>query len=342
MTSFIDDPLASNNHKLDLETLNILYLSMLQIRLAEQLIARKRELGLIGGPVHLSVGQEAIPVGVSQSLTKDDAIFSAHRSHAHLLALGTNVHGLFSELLGNSSGLSRGMGGSMHLIDLANGFLGSTPIVAGTVPLAVGAAWASIMKGNSNIAVSYLGDGAMEEGVVHESLNLARIYNIPVLFVVENNLFASHMHINQRQPNSSTARFAAANMIPFKVIDGNNVLEISETASQFISEMREGGGPRFIEAITFRWFGHVDWREDIDVGVSRSADDLNNWKLKDPIKRLRNFIISNSKLDESYFNNLEEKILNQLDAQWDLAEKDTSPNTNVIKQYVYSKGFYDK
>ena len=325
------------NSKFDLEILRSLYVNMVKIRLVEQLIAIKREGGLIGGPVHLSVGQEAIPVGISQYLTKNDKVFSAHRSHAHILALNTDVRSLFAELLGKETGLSHGMGGSMHLIDLANGFLGSTPIVGGTVPLAVGAAWASLMNKKKDISVSYLGDGAIEEGVVQESLNLAKTYNIPVLFVIENNLFASHMHIQQRQPSSSTARFAAANLIPFKIVDGNNILEVSETASQFISEMRQGGGPRFIEAITFRWFGHVDWREDIDVGVSRSAEDLSNWKKKDPIARLAKFIMNNSSLTSDDLTEIETNLRNQILKDWEIAEKDKSPNPKVIKDYVYSQ-----
>lgn len=328
--------------KCDLETLRSLYVSMVKIRLVEQLIASKREGGLIGGPVHLSVGQEAIPVGISQHLTKDDKVFSAHRSHAHILALQTDVQKLFAELLGKETGLSHGMGGSMHLIDLANGFLGSTPIVGGTVPLAVGAAWASLMNNRKDISVSYLGDGAMEEGIVQESLNLAKTYNIPILFVVENNLFASHMHIQQRQPSSSTARFAAANLIPFKVVDGNNILEVSEISSQFISEMRQGAGPRFIEAVTFRWFGHVDWREDIDVGVSRSAEDLSNWKKKDPIARLARFIINNSNLTIDDLTELEVNLRNIISTQWEIAEKDKNPNPKVIKEYVYSQASYGK
>jgi pyruvate dehydrogenase E1 component alpha subunit len=250
--------------------------SMLLIRKAEQHLAGERKHGHIGGPVHLGVGQEAVAVGVSASLRKTDRIFGAHRSHAHLLALGTSLRGLFAELLGKNTGVSKGMGGSMHLWDQSQGFYGSVPIVAGTVPLAVGAALAAKMQKSSDVAVAYLGDGAMEEGVVHESLNLARIYNLPVLFVVENNLFASPMHISLRQPKDSTARFAEANDIPWRLLDGNNVTLVASTAAEFIAEMRAGKGPMFLEAVTHRWYGHVDWREDIDVGVHRSLDELTN------------------------------------------------------------------
>ena len=204
--------------------------SLKTIRFAEVLIADKRQAGLIGGPVHLGVGQEAIPVGVSNYLTSSDRVFGAHRSHSHILALGSSIHKLFAEILGKDTGFSRGMGGSMHLWDKPNGFYGSVPIVSGTVSIAVGAALAAKLQKTSDIAVAYFGDGAIEEGVVHESLNLAKILNLPILFVVENNLFASHMHISLRQPTTSVSRFAEANSIPFSIVDGNDVCSIATVA----------------------------------------------------------------------------------------------------------------
>ena len=189
--------------------------SMIIIRKTEQKLAQSRREGLIGGPVHLGAGQEAIAVGISQSLRPSDRVFGAHRSHSHLLALNPDFYKLFAEVLGKKTGFSKGMGGSMHLFDQASGFYGSVPIVAGTVSLAVGAAMAAKMQGTKDIGLAYIGDGAVEEGVVHESLNLARVHNSPVLFVVENNLFASHMHISLRQPSDMTSRFAVANDIPY-------------------------------------------------------------------------------------------------------------------------------
>ena len=170
------------------------------------------------------MGQEAVPVGISQNLFEEDKVFGAHRSHGHLLSLNPNARMLFSEILGKETGFCRGNGGSMHLWDKASGFYGSVPIVAGTVPLAVGAALASKLQKDNTISVAYLGDGAVEEGVVHESLNLAKIQTYHN-FVVENNLFASHMDI-PRQPNSFTSRFAVANEIKNFVVDGNDVITI--------------------------------------------------------------------------------------------------------------------
>ena len=186
---------------------------MMLIRHSEHKLAQMKKEGMIGGPVHLGVGQEAIAAGMTQHLNASDRVFGAHRSHAHLLAINPDCYKLFAEVLGKATGFSKGMGGSMHLFDQSSGFYGSVPIVSGTVPLAVGAGFASKLQDNETVAVCYLGDGAVEEGVVHESLNLASVFSLPVIFVVENNLFASHMHISQRQPANFTARFAEANNI---------------------------------------------------------------------------------------------------------------------------------
>jgi len=175
---------------------------LITIRKAEQKLAFGKEKGFIEGPVHLGVGQEAIAVGISENLQKTDRVFGAHRSHSHILSLNLDVYKLFAEVLGKVTGFSRGMGGSMHLYDKDSGFFGSTPIVAGTVSIAVGAALAAKMQENNDIAVAYIGDGAFEEGVVHECLNFSSLHNLPILFVIENNLFASHMNIPKRKPKN--------------------------------------------------------------------------------------------------------------------------------------------
>jgi pyruvate dehydrogenase E1 component alpha subunit len=312
--------------------------SMLRIRLAERQLAAGRRDGQIGGPVHLGVGQEAVAVGVSAHLRKSDRVFGAHRSHSHLLALGSSVGGLFAEVLGKETGHSRGMGGSMHLWDQPNGFYGSVPIVAGTVPLAVGAGLAAKLQQSGDVAIAYLGDGAMEEGVVHESLNLARIQNVPVIFVIENNLFASHMHISTRQPKDSTARFAAANAIPYRVIDGNDVLAVDRAANELVAAARAGEGPGFIEAITFRWYGHVDWREDIDVGVHRSVEELGNWRARDPIRRLREAMVEAGVWSDADDMKLEKSLQEEIDAAWAQALLDPYPLPSALLDRVYANG----
>jgi pyruvate dehydrogenase E1 component alpha subunit len=312
-----------------------MYVSMLKIRLVEQKLAKMRELGVIGGPVHLGVGQEAVAVGVSEHVRSTDRVFGAHRSHSHALALGASIEGLFAEVLGRNTGLSRGMGGSMHLWDQPHGFYGSVPIVAGTVPLAVGAALGAKMQGSGDVAISYLGDGAIEEGVVHESLNLARQLNVPVIFVVENNLFASHMHMSLRQPSDSTARFAEANAIRYAVVDGNDVGAVSDAAGELIDLARNGEGPGFIEAVTFRWYGHVDWREDIDVGVNRAPDDLENWRRRDPVERLLAALIAQGSWTAAEAQGLQAALSEEVDLAWDNAMQAPHPPKDALLDRVY-------
>ena len=309
---------------------------MHRIRKTEQQLAVGRKEGLIGGPVHLGAGQEAIAVGISRSLQKTDRVFGAHRSHSHLLALNPDFYRLFAEVLGKVTGFSKGMGGSMHLYDQPNGFYGSVPIVAGTVALAVGAAMAARLQRTNDIGVAYVGDGAVEEGVVHESLNLAKIQNAPVLFVIENNLFASHMHISLRQPSDLVSRFAAANKIPYMLVDGNDVVSVFQAARGQISDIRSGGGPRLIELVTYRWFGHVDWRDDVDVGVERSLDDIENWKARDPIARLSKAMVTEGfwSLDEE--RSLMQMIDKEISDAWHRAMQDPYPDSGATLDYVYS------
>jgi TPP-dependent pyruvate/acetoin dehydrogenase alpha subunit len=311
---------------------------MTLIRCVEQHLALMRRDHLIGGPVHLGVGQEAVAAGVATCLRATDRIFGAHRSHSHLLSMGSSVHGLFAEVLGKETGLSRGMGGSMHLWDQPRGFYGSVPIVAGTVALAVGAAMAATMQGTGDVAVAYFGDGAVEEGVVHESLNLARIQKAPVLFVVENNLFSSHMHISLRQPLASTARFAVAHDIPFELVDGNDVVAVRRASERLVSRARAGEGPGFLEAVTFRWYGHVDWREDIDVGVNRSTADLHQWRLRDPIARLSAALRGAGLWSDNEHAALAHEIGAVIDASWARAMQDPYPNSDTLLSRVYAAG----
>jgi len=309
---------------------------MLRIRFVEHRLAEGKRDSLIGGPVHLGVGQEAVAVGVSANLRKTDRVFGAHRSHSHILALTGNAHKLFAEVLGKRTGYSKGMGGSMHLWSQPDGFYGSVPIVAGTVPLAVGAGLAAKLQSSGDVAIAYLGDGAMEEGVVHESLNLARIQNIPVIFIVENNLFASHMHISIRQPLDATARFAKANEIPYHVIDGNDITEVLAASDDLISSARTGRGPGFLEAVTYRWYGHVDWREDVDVGVSRSKDLIDMWKLRDPIARLKRAMLDANLLSEDQITTLESQLKDEINAAWQKALSDPFPDQTEPMNNVYS------
>ena len=328
------DPISIKNQ--DIGILKYMLSTMLLIRKTEQQLALERKSGIIGGPVHLGAGQEAIAVGISQNLKKTDRVFGAHRSHSHLLALNPDFYRLFAEVLGKETGFSKGMGGSMHLYDQANGFYGSVPIVAGTVSLAVGAAMAAKLQKTDDIGVAYIGDGAVEEGVVHESFNLAKIQKAPMLFIIENNLFASHMHISLRQPSDMISRFAIANDIPYKLVDGNDVVAVAKAAKELIDDIRAGKGPGLIELVTYRWYGHVDWRDDVDVGVDRSLDDIENWKARDPILRLSKSMIKAKMWTIEKEKNLNNKIDKEIQIAWEMAMNDPYPSSDATLKYVYS------
>jgi len=304
------------------------------IRRVEEIIGDNIVTGVIKCPCHLGIGQEATAVGLSRYLRSSDRVFGGHRSHTHYLGLRGSVYKLFAETLGKLDGCSKGMGGSMHLYDSSIGFGGSVPIVGASVPIATGAALAAKKDNVGDIAVSYLGDSACEEGAVQESFNLASIMKLPIIFVVENNLFASHMHIDLRQPHNSTARFAEAHGIPFKVIDGNNLTDIYEASQEAVKHCRENKGPYFIEAMTYRWRGHVGPREDTDVGVKRK-DDLNTWKKRDPIRRLKDSLINKNVLSENDFNEITKLIDKNLDEQWQKALDAPYPPKSLLTEIVY-------
>ncbi|MFM1813519.1 MAG: hypothetical protein RLZ98_214 [Pseudomonadota bacterium] len=286
-------------------------------------------------PCHLGIGQEAIAVGISEHLRASDRVFSGHRSHAHFLALGGSLDGLIAEILGRAVGVSGGMGGSMHLYAPEVGFHGSVPIVAGTIPIALGAALAAKLDGSDVIAVSYFGDGASEEGVLHETMNLASTMQLPVLFVCENNLFSSHLDIHLRQPSNRVARFAEVHDIEAVTIDGNDVLAVSEVAKQLIERMRATRSPAFIEAITYRHRGHVGPNEDVDVGVLRRLDVLDAWKQRDPIERFKKGLFTAGVLKQKDVNELENEIRQACNLAVEKAREAPYPPQSDLFKFVY-------
>ncbi len=281
---------------------------MLLIRTVEEQIAGWVEETRVHCPCHLSIGQEAIATGVATALRKDDRLFGNHRSHGHYIAAGGDVYRLLAEVLGRADGCATGMGGSMHLQDRSSGFFGSVPIVAGTIPIAVGAALAAKMDGGDAIGVAYFGDGACEEGVFHESLNLASTYGLPVLFVCENNQYSSHLDIALRQPSDRMARYAQAHRVRSAVIDGNDVAAVARAATQLVALARSARQPAFLEAITYRWRGHVGSKDDIDVGVRRSMEHLEAWKRRDPIRRLEEAIVAAGWYEESRLGEVRRQV----------------------------------
>lgn len=312
------------------------YESLLLIRLAEEAIADLAISKKAMCPCHLAIGQEAVAVGVANSLRPDDRGYGAHRSHGHYLASGASLDKLFAEILGKDGGCSKGMGGSMHLYAPEHGFGGSVPIVAGTVPIAVGAALAFKQSKRDSVAIAYFGDGACEEGVVHECLNMASVMNLPIVFVVENNLFSSHLDINLRQPANRVARFADAHLIRAKTIDGNDVVEVSEVTADFVQAARDGKGPGFIEAITYRWRGHVGPNEDIDVGLQRRSEDVAAWKKRDPIARLRDALETTRNVTPEVFTLIRQRVEANIEASLKFAVDSPYPKASALLDRVYA------
>jgi len=230
--------------------------SMLRIRRVEEALANRYAEQEMRCPMHLCIGQEAIAVGVCAALSAEDVVFSNHRAHGHYLAKGGNLNAMVAELYGRATGCCGGRGGSMHLIDLGAGFLGATPIVGGTVPLAVGSAWAASLKRSGRLTVVFFGDGCFEEGVVHESMNFASLHKLPVIFVCENNNFSVYTHRDERQPERPIYRLAEAHGMAAYTGDGNNVEEVLAISRTAVDLARQGQGPQFMELHTYRWREH--------------------------------------------------------------------------------------
>jgi TPP-dependent pyruvate/acetoin dehydrogenase alpha subunit len=327
---------AIDLHNTPTEWLVDKYRDMMTIRYAEEAVAELVKSGEAKCPCHLGIGQEAVAVGVSAHLNSGDRVYSGHRGHSHYLALHASLDRMMAEVLGKADGASGGMGGSMHLFAPEAGFHGSVPIVGATVPIAVGAGIACKMDGKGQVAVCYFGDGACEEGVVHESLNLARVMDLPVLLVCENNLYSSHLDIHLRQPSNSVARFAAAHHIDHRVIDGNDLVAVSQAASDLIAAARAGKGPGFIEAVTFRWLGHVGPNADIDVGVRRSPEELAAWKKRDPVRRLTDALAESRGVAPSRFAEIDEEIVRAVGGAVKFARDAGYPDGNALLDYVYA------
>ncbi|MBF0110727.1 MAG: dehydrogenase [Magnetococcales bacterium] len=272
--------------------LRSLHRDMLRIRLTEEEIVRRfwDDGQSMRCPIHLCIGQEAVAVGVCAQLEVRDGVFGAHRSHGHYLAKGGDLDALVAELHGRVEGCCAGRGGSMHLIDRRAGFMGATPIVGATVPLAVGAAWAEQRRGTGAIAVVFFGDGCFEEGVLHESMNFAVLKKIPVLFVCENNRCAVYTGLGERQPDRSLGGVARAHGLNVHEADGNDVEAVWEATRQAVAQAREGDGPSFLEFFTYRVLEHCGPNNDDALGY-RDLDEIALWRDRCPVglteRRLR-------------------------------------------------------
>ena len=258
---------------------------MIRIRTIEQTIADLYPEGEMRTPTHFSIGQEAVAVGVCAALRRDDVVYSGHRCHAHYLAKGGDLAGMVAELYGRETGCARGRGGSVHLNDPDAGFIAASAILGQTMAAAVGSALAFRMDGLDRVAVTFFGDGTVEEGIFHESLNFAVVKRLPVLFACENNGYSTHTRLGVRQPaNVSIHARAASYGMPSACVDGNDVFAVSSAAREAVERARRGEGPSFLECITYRWREHVGPLWDYDKGY-RTKAEVDEWIARCPIKR---------------------------------------------------------
>lgn len=273
--------------QMETQTLKQLFDDMLRIRVIEEKIADAYGEQEMRCPVHLCIGQEAIASGVCAALDPEDQVLSGHRAHGHYLAKGGNLKSLMAEIYGKANGCSQGKGGSMHLIDLSVGFLGSTPIVGSTIPIAVGAALGAQMRSEQKVTVVFFGDGATEEGVFHESLNFAVLKQLPIVFICENNLFSVYSPLSVRQPEGRDIySLAKAFGVPSFQADGNEVEDVYKLANEAVQRARNGGGPTFLEFKTYRYRDHVGPFYDFDLGY-RPESELKEWQERCPIELLK-------------------------------------------------------
>lgn len=321
------------------EFLFSLYRSMLRIRLCEESFVEPIFRGEIICPVHLCTGQEAVSAGVGAALKKSDVVFGNHRSHGHYLAKGGSIDAMVAEVYGKPSGCARGRGGSMHLVAPEVNFLGAAPIVGGTISLAAGAALAAKIRKDKSAAVSFFGDGATGEGALYESVNLSALMKLPILFVCENNLYATHMPILGCRPSKAIAP-AFKRMVRFcRTVDGNDVLAVYESAREALDDCRAGHGPAFIEYRTYRMRGHVGPDDNIQGCHTdiRPKSEIAAWARKDPLERFAKYLVSRGLYTAKEIAALERSISSEVLKAHDRARRCAPNAVSEIKNYVFAK-----
>ena len=309
---------------------------MLRIREVQLRIESLYHLDEMKTPVHLCIGQEAVPVGVCANLNRDDYISSNHRGHGHYLAKGGNLNAMIAELYCKKTGCSRGRGGSMHLIDTSVGHLGSSSIVGGGVPIATGLGLAIKMKREKRISVAFLGDGAEDEGTLYESLNFAMLKKLPVVFVLENNQWSVCSASSSRHWGENIFHQAPPEKLLTAMVDGNDVVKVYETAAEAIDRARSGLGPSFIECVTYRMRGHAGSYSDAKLGY-RTQEEIDSWEQKCPIRRLRERLTSESLITESEMSVLEREIEEEITAAFEYAQSSPLPDKSDVLHHVFGK-----
>jgi pyruvate dehydrogenase E1 component alpha subunit len=316
-----------------------LYTTMVRIRICEESLVEPILSGEIRCPVHLYTGEEAIATGVCAALSRNDYVFSSHRSHGHYLAKGGSIKELVAEIYGKEAGCSRGRGGSMHIIAPEMGMLGSAPIVAGSIPLALGAALASKIRKEKKVTVSFFGDGAAGEGVLYESLNFAALRRLPIILACENNFYSTHMPIRECRPENNIFEIGKPFCIQSYRVDGNDVFKVYEVSKKAVGRCRKGQGPVLIEFITYRLRGHVGPDDNIQGTHTdiRSEEEIEKWRKKDPIRRFETFLIKKKMLRKDILKKIDRKVEKEVEEAHQFAKKSPYPNPNELTKYVFKE-----
>lgn len=314
-----------------------LYRAMVEIRVCEESFVDPILKGAVRCPVHLYSGEEAVAAGVCAALKKTDYLFGTHRSHGHFLAKGGMVRKLVAEVYCKEDGCSGGRGGSMHLIDHEVGMMGSVPIVAGTISLALGAALASHIRNDKRVTVSFFGDGATGEGVLFESMNFAALKKLPLIFVCENNLYSTHMPIDAIRPNRDIFKIAQPFGIRSFRSDGNDVLAVYETAKKAVGYCRAGKGPVFIELLTYRLRGHVGPDDNIQGTRTdiRPLREVEAWRRKDPIARFEKLLIRDKMVSKGDIAGINRDARHKVQKAHARAQRTAHPAKDALTKYVF-------
>ena len=309
-----------------------MYTTMYRIRQFESKLQEFFAAGKIPGFVHLYLGEEAVAAGACAALRKDDYITSTHRGHGHLIAKGGDLNLMMAEIFGKSTGYCKGKGGSMHIADVNLGILGANGIVGGGGPIAAGAGMAIQYREEDRVAVCFFGDGASNQGTTQEALNLASAWELPVVFVNENNGYGISCHISKSMAITDIADRAAAYDMPGVIVDGNDVIAVNEAISAAVERARKGEGPSLIECKTYRWRGHFEG----DACVYREQDELDEWVKKDPIPRFSKKLLDEGILTKKGLDKLHAKIDTELQEAIAFAEESPLPEPADVFEDVYA------
>jgi pyruvate dehydrogenase E1 component alpha subunit len=314
------------------EQLVDMFATMSKIRQFERMADRLYAAGKVHGTMHLSAGQEAVAVGLGSTLRPDDYFLNHHRGHGHFIAKKADINRMMAEFMGKDTGYCRGRGGSMHIADIEANNLGANGIVGGGLSLAVGVGLALQMQHKDQIVVVVFGDGAANEGILHESLNMAALWKLPVLFVCENNQYGMSMHVDRATAKLPIAQRAEGYGMEWHYIDGNDLLLVYETMRKAINHVRGGRGPVFVETETYRFFGH----SRSDRNLYRTKEEIDNWRELDPINLVRRGLVDAGIITEERAEEIDQAALKVIEAAVDFAEDSPEPALNTVEEFVYA------